>query len=161
MSKALVMSMLFALAGCRPDGSAEEEVMNPQSAAILRVLQRHAQLVGQRAEAEALQTQTSQVALVWRRFCEELERMDLTACPADFRVALRQHTRACRDVQAAIEEFPDGFADGFFAGFLSSLGGEYDGGIGRLESQYRSAYERGAATFAEVERTALKYGVAL
>ncbi len=114
MRKALVMSMLFALAGCGPNGSAEEEVMNPQSAAILRVLQRHAQLVEQRAEAEALQTQVSQVALVWRRFCEELERMDLS-----------------------------------------------DGGIGRLESQYRSAYERGAATYAEVERTAVKYGVAL
>lgn len=64
-------------------------------------------------------------------------------------------------MEAAIQEFPDGFQEGFLIGLLNGLGGERDGGLNRLEAEFKAAFQRGTSTYDEVEQTALKYGAAL
>lgn len=157
----LVITVILTLAvGCR-DAASTADSPAPGNEAIQRILQRHAELVKYRAEAETSLATPSQIADVWGRFCAESEQLDLSACPPDFRVAFRQHVRACRDVEAAIREFPDDFQEGLLIGLLNGLGGEGDGGINRLEREFKAAFQRGNSTFDEVERTALKYGTAL
>lgn len=161
MSKlTLLVFCVGLLVGCQDQGASSKSTA-PEADAILRVLKSQAELVKYRADAEASLTQFSEVAAVWGRFCDEMERLDLTGCPADFRVAFRQHTRSCRDVQAAIAEFPDSGTEMFVVGFLNGLAGQIDGGFGRLKSNYDTAFQAGNATYEQMEETALKYGVAL
>ncbi len=161
MSQLVVLVAAMALlVGCRDQGDAAKPVA-PEADAILRVLTRHAELVKYRAEAEATLTKFSEVAAVWGRFCDELERLDLTGCPPDFRVAFRQHSRSCRDVQAAIAEFPDSQTEMFVIAFLNGLAGQLDGGFGQLKANYDAANQSGNATYKHLEETALKYGAAL
>jgi hypothetical protein len=152
--------IFIAVAGCTQVDSTETR-LTPAQEATLRILKRHQELVHCRAEAEKVLEKPSAVAAVWTRYGDELERLDLSACPADFRVAFRRHARACRDIEAAIREFPDGSADSVVIGFLNGLGGEADGGFSRLQRDLQAAWKQGAATYDEVERTALSHGVAL
>lgn len=155
----LILGMAI-LVGCQEKSTAAKST-TPEADAILRVLRSHAELVTYRADAEASLTKFSEVAAVWGRFCDGIELTDLTGCPPDFRVAFRQHARSCRDVQAAIDEFPDSATETFVVGFLNGLGGQPDGGFGQLKADYKAAFQSGNETYKQLEVTALKYGVAL
>jgi hypothetical protein len=61
----------------------------------------------------------SQVAWAIGACCDGPEKLAMADCPADFRVAYRQHTRAWRDTQAALKELPDSFLEGVFMRFLN------------------------------------------
>jgi hypothetical protein len=88
--------------------------------------------------------------------------MDMSDCPADFRVAYRQHIRAWQGVQAEVQQLPEGFLDGIFMGALNAiLRGEVDGGTSRLENNLKQATQELNRTWEEVERVGAKYGAAL
>jgi hypothetical protein len=104
----------------------------------------------------------SQIAWSIGVYCDGLERIEMSDCPADFRVAYRQHMRAWRDTQAAVKQLPDDFLEGLFMGFLNrALRGEQDGGTSRLEGDLKKAVERVRTTWEEVEKIGAKYGAAL
>ena len=104
----------------------------------------------------------SQIAWALGTYCDGLKRIEMADCPADFRVAYRQHARAWRDAQAAVRQLPDGFLEGFFMGFFNGLlRGEGDGGTGRLQGELKRSLERVRASWEEVEKVAAKYGAAL
>jgi hypothetical protein len=94
-------------------------------------------------------------------YCDGLDQLDMSDCPADFRVAYRQHVRAWREAQAVVKGLPEGFLQGVFMGvFNALLRGEADGGRGRLEGDLKHAMERVRTTWEEVEKTGAKYGAA-
>lgn len=155
-----LLPLLGLLSGCGSNEAPQPTEADRVRDAVASVLQSHITLVNFRNEATA-KIETSQSGQVWGRYCDELERIDLSACPADFRVAFRQHTRSCRDVQGAIMQVPSGTVDSMLVGFLNGLGGEADGGLGRFASDLKLSLKNGEATYREVERIALRYGAAL
>jgi hypothetical protein len=104
----------------------------------------------------------SQVAQAINSSCSQAEALDLSKCPAEFRVAYKQHLRAWRDAQAAVQQLPDGFLEGVFMGAMNSLlRDESDGGQKRLEGDLKRAIERVRTSWEEVEKSGAKYGAAL
>lgn len=129
--------------------------------ATLRVLLADQQLAKQR---DALPPDATPAQIAWGigRYCDDLERLPVADCPADFRVAYRHHLGAWREAQAAIAKLPDGFFEGVFMGAMNSvLRGERDGGTSRLEGEVRRSLERVRDTWIEVEKTGARYGAAL
>jgi hypothetical protein len=103
-----------------------------------------------------------QIAWLIEQYCVALERLDMSDCPSDFRVAYKQHMRAWREAHVAVNEIPDGFVDGLVVGFMNGLvRGERDGGLGRMESKLRNAEDRIRTTWEVVERIAGQYGAVL
>ncbi len=104
----------------------------------------------------------SQVAQAIDKYCGELERVDMSDCPADFRVAYRHHIGACHEARRALEKLPDSILEGFFMGAINAaLRGEMDGGTSRLEGGVNQAFGRVRETWIEVEKIGAKYGAAL
>lgn len=149
---ALGLSCLLA-AGCGKAAQTKQ--------AILRVFKADTELSLKRESLPA-DASTTQVAQAIEQYCTELERLDMSDCPADFRVAYVQHIRAWRETRAAVEQLPSGFLTGFFMGAVNSLlRGEIDGGQGRMEGALKGALERVRITWEEVERVGAKYGAVL
>jgi len=129
--------------------------------AILIVLNEDKRLGDTMKSADANIT-PSQLAERIAVYCSQAEALDLTASPADFRLAYRQHIRAWRDARGAIKELPDSVLDGIFMGAMNSLlMGEKDGGTGRIRGDVKEAIEHVRTTWEEVERIGVKYGAAL
>ena len=155
---------LLFLTACVGCGSAETPISEEEKtrAAIQRVLETHRDLAARRDQAFAVITSSRQAALEMERFCSDQERIDLTGCPADFRVAMRRHARACRGIHEAAVQLPDGFAEGLAMGiFNNAIRGEQDGGFNRLNSQMDQAISTAKGTYQEVERIGASYGAAL
>jgi hypothetical protein len=129
--------------------------------AILRVLRADQELAKRRRELPPDAT-PSQIAWAVGRYCDELERLDTSDCPADFRVAYRHHAGAWREAQAALAKLPDGVLEGVLTGAMNALlRGELDGGAGRLEGELKRSLERVRDTWIEVEKVGARYGAAL
>lgn len=155
---------LLLLAVCLGCGSAEKPISEAERtrAAVQRVLEAHRDLANRRDQAFATISSPRQAALEMERFCIDQERIDLSGCPADFRVAMRQHARSCRGVHDAASQLPDGFAEGFALGiFNNAIRGEQDGGFNRLTTQMEQAMTTAKGTYQEVERIGASYGAAL
>ena len=153
---AIVAMLTAALASGCGSSSAERN-----KAAILRVLRQDQELTKKR-ESLPPNSSPSEIARAVGQYCTDLERLELSDCPADFRVAYRQHMRAWREAQAAIQQLPDSFLEGVFVGALNSfLRGEHDGGAARLEGDLKRSLERVRTTWEEVEKIGAKYGAAL
>lgn len=104
----------------------------------------------------------SKVAQAVGDYCAQAEALDMSACPADFRVAYRHYIAACRELQKAIQELPDGFLEAVLMGIINSvLRGERDGGLSRLSDKIEGAVKQVEATWMEVENIGAKYGAAL
>lgn len=128
---------------------------------ILRVIKADLELTRQHQNLPPNAT-PSQVAWSVGQYCDRLERLDMSDCPADFRVAYKHHIRAWRDTQVALKQLPDCFLEGVFMGAMNSLlRGETDGGQRRLELGLNQALERVRITWENVETTGAKYGAAL
>lgn len=159
-SPLILAALLGMLTGCKGEVPVAD-AKHPMREAVLGVLESQDRLAAHRNEAVATLATPAQVGVVWDAYCAGLERIDLSACPADFRVAFRQHTRSCREVQAAILQIPSDTEEALVMGFLNGLGGEMDGGQSRLAADLKAALQNGEATYREVERTALQYDAAL
>jgi len=133
---------------------------DPVKQAILFILQEDAR------NAAAIQpgekAKPSEVAAAYGQYCAVIEQLDLSQCPADFRVAYRHYIRAWRERQAAVAQFPDDFLSEVFVGFLNGLlNNESDGGRGRWQMNLRNATVKVQTMAEEVEKIGAKYGAAL
>lgn len=129
--------------------------------AILRVLAADERL-GKELKSSGSGTVPSRLAEVIAVYCDKLDAIDMVDCPADFRIAYRQHIRAWRDVGAAFKQLPDSFSAGVLVGMFNSLfRHELDGGTSRLEGDLKRAAQGVRSTWEEVERIGAKYGAAL
>src|SRR4051794_7649122 len=79
--------------------------------AIVRVL-RADQQMGKRRELLPPNSTPSQLAWTVGQYCNDLDKLDMSDCPADFRVAYRHHIGAWRETHEAIKQLPDGFLEG-------------------------------------------------
>jgi hypothetical protein len=103
----------------------------------------------------------SQVAQAIGNYLNQAGALDTAECPADFRVAYKQHLRAWEDAEAAIQQLPDGFLEGVFMGAMNALlQGETDGGGKRLQGDLKRALDGVRTSWEEVERIGAKYGAA-
>jgi hypothetical protein len=129
--------------------------------AVLHVLQADRQLALTR---DRLPPQATPAQIAWAigRYCDDLERLPMADCPAEFRVAYRHHAGAWREAQAAIQRLPGDFFQGVLTGAMNSiLRGELDGGASRLEGEVKRCLERVRDTGIDVEKTGARYGAAL
>jgi hypothetical protein len=143
-------------AATRAPSEAEKTKQN-----ITRVLKADETLAKQRDSAVPHDAPPSVIALCIEHYCDGLENVDMSDCPADFRVAYREHMRAWRQMDAAIKELPDSFMGGFLEGFVNSLEGELDGGASRIRGDLKNASSNVEGTWSCVEQTGAKYGAAL
>lgn len=96
------------------------------------------------------------------KYCDLVEQLDLSDCPADFRVAYRQHLRAWRETQHATSQYPDNLLTQILLGAWNGVvKGEMDGGSGRILAGIQKAMDRVHATWEEVEKIGARYGAAL
>jgi len=138
------------------DGDAEKTKQ-----AILVVLNADKRLADT-MRSETANLTPSQLAERIGNYCNQAEALDLTACPADFRLAYRQHFRAWREVRAAIQELPDSpFDELFMMGFNRLVDGQPTGGSKELRDNVKQALTRLRTTWEEVERIGMKYGAAI
>jgi len=162
----VVTVMCIVAAGCSESSTSSKSSPAQSEAektkqAILRVL-RADQHFAKKRESLPPNSTPSQIAWAVGQYCNDLERLDMADCPADFRVAYRHHMGAWREAQAAVQQLPDGFLEGVFMGAMNGLlRGESDGGTSRLEGGLKRALERVGDTWIEVEKIGAKYGAAL
>jgi hypothetical protein len=159
--------MMFAL-GCNQQAQEQEGKKDAPSArsqedkaqaAIKRVYEADKQLAHDRDNLPP-KSKPSQIAWAVGRYGDGLDKLSIADCPADFQVAYKQHTRAWRELQAAITELPDGFFSGAWTGFKNALlRAEKDGGTARLEGGLKAASVRVRETWEAVENTGARYGV--
>jgi hypothetical protein len=162
LTYSLTTMIVFAL-GCAPaaNQSGSSGAMAVQDR-IVRILVAEKLLSKKHNSSITSNTKPSQLTVVLRTYCEEANQLDLSGCPADFRVAFRHYIAAVGDMQQAAAQMPEDFAQGVLMGALNSaLLGEADGGVGRIQGNMNLAMERMKATYAEVERIGAKYGAAL
>lgn len=89
-----------------------------------------------------------------------MHEVDMTDCPADFRIAFKHHLESWAELGEAVRALPEGFLEGFFVGALNGLlRGENDGGVTRMADEIKRASGAVSATFREVERIAAQYDV--
>jgi hypothetical protein len=149
----IALAAALPLLGC--DGG-QERVRQ----AVLRVLRADRQLFD--THKPPPDANPPQVAWVVGCYCDALERLDMSDCPADFRIAYRHHIRAWREAKSVVEGLPKGFWSGFFLGLKNAvLRGEGDGGQSRLEGDLKRAQDGVSQSWREVERIAAKYGAVL
>ncbi len=157
LTRLIVLPLVLVGTGCGNSADAANKI----KAAIEQVMKADEKLAKQRDNLPPNAT-PSQIAWSIGVYCDGLEKIDMSECPADFRVAYKQHIRAWRETQAAVAQLPDSFLEGVFVGFFNSLlRGEVDGGTGRLEGDLKRAMERVRTTWEEVEKIGAKYGAAL
>lgn len=157
--RAAAVAALLGLLG--PAGCGGKSEAERVCAAVLRVLKEDRQLV-ERTQNLPPDAKPSQVAWAIGRYCDGLEALPMSDCPADFRVAYKQHTRAWRAVQDATAALPNGLWSGLWMGVKNQLlRGEADGGQSRLEGGLQKAFDEVKQTWQAIEQTAAKYGAAL
>jgi hypothetical protein len=158
----VVIPFVLLNGGCSRESDKAKAATEKTRAAIERVLKADDKLAKEREKNLPPKANPSQIGWSIGVYCDGLERLEMSDCPADFRVAYRQHIRAWRDAEAAVKKMPDSFLEGVFVGIWNSaLRGEADGGTSRLEGDLKRATERVRTTWEEVERTGAKYGAAL
>ncbi len=151
----MAISILLIAAGC---GNSEADMARQN---ILRVMQADKALSGQLKNSIPQGARPSLIASRVGRYCDDLENLDMSDCPADFRVAYHEHIRAWREAGAVIKELPDSWAGGLWMGFVNGLQGEMDGGAARMRRDVKAASEKVESTWDVVEQTGAKYGAAL
>lgn len=136
--------------------------MGGARANILAVLRADQELARERESSVPASAGPIAMAAAVGRYCDRLESLDMSGCPADFRVAFRHHIGAWREVQAALQQYPDGFLQGLLVGAVNGmLRGEQDGGQSRLEGALRTGLERVRDTWIEVEKIGAAHGAVL
>jgi len=88
----------------------------------------------------------------------EIDELDLSACPTDFRVAYTEHVGAWRGMVVQLQSEPDGVIESIVYGFAKGLGGDLSGGVNESLQARKSHLSKIQATWTEVEIIAARYG---
>lgn len=157
----VVLFLIVGGVGCSNSADATKAAAAKTKVAIERVWSADQKLAKVRDNLPPKAT-PSQISWAIGVYCDDLEKIDMSDCPADFRVAYTQHIRAWRESQEAVKQLPDSFFKGLAMGFFNGVfRGERDGGTSRLEGDLKRAAERTRSTWEEVEKIGAKYGAAL
>ena len=133
-----------------------------QAAAILRVLKEDDRIAKETMSSVAATETPSAYAAAIQTYLMRVRDIDMSDCPADFRVAFKSHLDCWVDLRTALKAIPEDFIQGFSVGFLNSyLFGEKDGGLSRMAGNVQEASRSVKSSFREVEQIAATYGVAL
>jgi hypothetical protein len=128
---------------------------------ILRVLQADRDVSKKNIGSLPKNAGTTRTAAAIGAYFTEMEKLELNDCPAEFRVAFRNHVQAWREMQAVVMQMPDGIVEGILMGAFNGVMGELDGGQSRLNGALQQAQLRVRDTYEEVEKLGAKYGAAL
>lgn len=129
---------------------------NPQAVAIQKVLDQDKTLYVTFSHQLSAGTPLKQAV---HQMVADMAEIDVTSCPGDFAQAYVQYRSATRQLASAVDEEPDGTADALFQGFLNGLGGEADGGAGRLRRARDAAVDQMIRAWGDVEATSAKYHI--
>lgn len=123
---------------------------NPEAVAIEKVLKRDAAIV-----REAKSRFPNDAAAGTRYVAEQLQRIDTSNCPADFRLAFQQHVNAWRQSIPYVQaDTPlNAFLEGLYAGVTEDYGA-----LGMSSYQADLAREQVNATYREVLNSAAVHG---
>ena len=95
------------------------------------------------------------------RYVSGLEKIDLSACPSDFRVAFVQHIGAWAGLSTQLKMEPDGWWESALYGALRQLGGDWSGGANQMIDARQRQSSRITETYNEVREIAARYGARL
>jgi hypothetical protein len=90
-------------------------------------------------------------------YVSEIDKIDLRNCPDDFAQAYVRHRAAWRGLVAQVDSEPNSWLGAFIAGGINLLGGEADGGAGRVERADLAAKQAVRDTWADVEAAAARH----
>jgi hypothetical protein len=90
-------------------------------------------------------------------YVSEIDKIDLRKCPDDFAQAYVRHRAAWRALVAQVDSEPNSWLGAFFAGGINLLGGEVDGGAGRVERADLAAKQAVRDTWVDVEAAAVRH----
>ena len=94
-------------------------------------------------------------------YVHKMQSVDMSGCPAVFRVAFKHHLDCWIKLGEAIKSIPEDEKEGFAIGFLNSyINGEKDGGLFSMTTGVRYAAIDVRTSFEEVKQIAAHYGVA-
>lgn len=138
-----------------PEGSRAAEAM-------LRVLTEDQHIADETVRAVGANAPPSAYADAILLYVSRASRMDMSDCPAEFRVAFRRHLQAWFALRETIRPLPDDAVQGFFVGLLNGyFYGERDGGMARMTANVQEAAGNVKESFGAVEEIAAKHNVAL
>lgn len=128
--------------------------------AISRVMDKEIKLKKEIQNSSENLTPSQRIEML-KQYCDNFQKLDISDCPANFKIALKHYMSALQNFLEEIQKLPTSFAEGFVMGFFNKLlRGELDGGISRLENNFKQALNRVNTTWEEVEKIAAQYGVA-
>lgn len=90
---------------------------------------------------------------------EQLQQVDVSACPPDFREAYVRFLNAMRMLKSEADELPKSQFEQVIQGFLNGLGGEADGGYGRVTRSYTARVREVQVAHGELIAIATRHGV--
>jgi len=100
----------------------------------------------------------SQVAWAIGQYCDAADRVDMSGCPEDFKVATADWVGALREFQQAIQQYPESYLQGAATGALNFLArGEVDGGENRIKGAIKQSADRLRERHEELNRVQAKY----
>ena len=153
----LILLLILSTTGRRKSQSEAERKSQSEAEktkqAILFVLKEDSRFAKKKESELKRDSTPSQIANAIAGYCIQAEALDMASCPADFKVAYRQHIRAWREAQRAFQEMPDGIIESLFTGAANGfLRGETDGGYGRMSENLKRAIRNVKSTWEEVEK---------
>jgi hypothetical protein len=135
---------------------------SPEAAAILRVLREDDRISKETMGSVSTSDTPSAYATAIGKYLIQVQGVDMSDCPPDFRFAFKRHLDCWVELRSALNAIPEDFLQGFFVGFMNGyLFRERDGGLSRMAANVQQASRNIKTSFREVEQIAAKYGAVL
>ena len=131
-----------------------------RAAAILQVLQENDGVSKETVTKVGIKDTPSVYAQTIEEYVSRMSDVNLSGCPADFRVAFKHHLESWLELREAVRTLPDGFLEGVFVGAINGfLFGELDGGMTRMAGNVKQASKAVKHSFQDVEKISAEYDV--
>jgi hypothetical protein len=156
------LAALLGLGFFLNDGGPQDREESRAAEAMLRVLTEEQRIAQETVRAVGANAPPSAYADAIAVYVMQAGRIDVSDCPAEFRVAFRRHLEAWVALRETIKPLPNDAVEGFVVGLLNGyFYGEKDGGLARMTENVQQAAGNVKACFGAVEDIAAKHDVAL
>lgn len=149
------VSLTILASLCIAPGTACNNRDDPEVQAIAAVLEADKTLSSQ-IEGKITSGTPAKEAVMW--YVSEIDELDLSACPTDFRLAYTEHVGAWRGMVIQLQSEPDSVIESIIYGFAKGLGGDLSGGVNESLQARKLHLSKIQATWTEVEVVAARYG---
>jgi hypothetical protein len=141
-----------------PVGSSQQSEAEMTKQAIQVVLNEHSRISETMKVKQGPDFVPSQAAQVLGAGVSQLEAIDLSRCPTDFRIAYGDYLLASRKIVQSAKQMLDGAVGFVFLGAANCLTrGELDGGYSRIQKELDCAIDQVHTAWNEVQRISTKY----